>query len=130
MTSKIHAIVDALGNPLRYQISAGNTNDCVVGYEMLQQENVVGKNVIADRGYDTDQILEYLTALQANAVIPSRKHRKVQRNTDWYLFKERHLVECFFNKLKHYRRLATRYDKKVSSFLAFLNLASIMLWLR
>ncbi|MGQ9557948.1 MAG: transposase, partial [Desulfurispora sp.] len=83
-----------------------------------------------DRGYDTDQIMEYLNTVQANAVIPSRKHRKVQRHTDWHLFIERHLVECFFNKLKHFRRLATRYDKKVSSFLAFLNLASAMLWLR
>jgi len=66
---------------------------------------------------------------QAHVVIPSCKHRIVQRTTDWWLFKERHLVECLFNKLKHNRRLATRYDKLARTFIAFLKLASAMIWL-
>jgi Transposase and inactivated derivatives len=121
--------VDALGNPLRYEVTAGNINDCVAGYEILQTLDVEGKNVLADRGYDTDKILVLLDQKQANSVIPSRKHRTVQRPTDWWLFKERHLVECLFNKLKHNRRLATRYDKLACTFVAFLKLASSIIWI-
>ncbi|MEV2287408.1 transposase [Paenibacillus larvae] len=84
---------------------------------------------MADRGYDTDKIIALLEDKQACSVIPSRKHRTVQRGTDWWLFKERHLVECLFNKLKHNRRLATRYDKLSCTFVAFLKLASAMIWL-
>lgn len=122
-------MVDALGNPLRFEVTAGNINDCVVGYEILRSLDIEGKNVLADRGYDTDSIINLLIEKQANAVIPSRKHRKVQRSTDWWLFKERHLVECLFNKLKHNRRLATRFDKLTCTFVAFLKLASSMIWL-
>ncbi|SEP13862.1 Transposase DDE domain-containing protein [Paenibacillus sophorae] len=104
---------------MQYELTAGNVNDCVTGYEMLQSINVTGKQVMADRGYDTDKILKYLEEQQAKIVLPSRKHRKVQRETDWWLFKERHLVECLFNKLKQYRRLATRYDKLACTFEAF-----------
>ena len=122
-------MVNALGNPLRFEVTAGNINDCVVGYEILRSLDIEGKNVLADRGYDTDSIINLLIEKQANAVIPSRKHRKVQRSTDWWLFKERHLVECLFNKLKHNRRLATRFDKLTCTFVAFLKLASSMIWL-
>lgn len=96
---------------------------------MLQKIDVEGKNVLADRGYDTNAIIDFLEENKACVVIPSRKHRLIQRSTDWWLYKERHLVECLFNKLKHYRRLATRYDKLVCTFLAFLHLASAMIWL-
>ncbi len=121
--------MDALGNPLKYEVTAGNINDCVIGYEMLQNIDIEGKNVLADRGYDTNKIIALLEENHAHTVIPSCKHRLVQRDTDWWLFKERHLVECLFNKLKHYRRLATRYDKLTCTFTAFLHLASIMIWL-
>lgn len=87
---------------------------------MLKELDVKGKNVLADIGYDTDKIIALLNEKQANSVIRSRKHRTVQRSTDWWLFKERHLVECLFQKLKHNRRLATRYDKLSRTFVAFL----------
>ncbi|AQT84722.1 IS5 family transposase [Paenibacillus larvae subsp. pulvifaciens] len=125
----MHAVVDALGNPFKFEVTAGNINDCVVGYEILQTLDIEGKNVLADRGYDSDKIIALLEEKQACSVIPSRKHRTVQRATDWWLFKERHLVECLFNKLKHNRRLATRYDKLSCAFVAFLKLASAMIWL-
>lgn len=83
---------------------------------MLQEIDLCGKTVIADHGYDMNNILELIERQQGVAVIPSRKHRKVQRACDWWLYKERHLVECLFNKLKHYRRLATRYDKLTCTF--------------
>ena len=80
-------------------MTAGNINDCVTGYEILKEMDVEGKNVMADRGYDTDKIIALLEEKQAKSVIPSRKHRTVQRPTDWWLFKERHLVECLFTSL-------------------------------
>lgn len=83
--------------------------------------------VIADRGYDVNRIVKLIESQQATAVIPSCKNRKKQRTCDWWLYKERHLVACLFNKLKHYRRLATRYDKLSCTFKAFLLLASILL---
>jgi transposase len=121
--------VDALGSPLKYEVTAGNINDCVIGYEMLQNIDIEGKNVLADRGCDTNKIIALLEENHAHSAILSCKHRLVQRDTDWWLFKERHLVECLFDKLKHYRRLATRYDKLTCAFTAFLHLASIMIWL-
>lgn len=101
-------MVDALGNPLKYEVTAGNINDCVTGYEILQTLDVEGKNVIADRGYDTDKIIELLEENQANSVIPSVNIVQFNVRPTWWLFKERHLVECLFNKLKNNRRLATR----------------------
>ncbi|WP_407873352.1 IS5 family transposase [Paenibacillus melissococcoides] len=129
LTSKIHAVVDGLGNPLRFEVTAGNINDCVTGYEILQTQDIQGKHVLADRGYDTDKIIALLEEKLAHSVIPSKKNRTIQRTTDWWLYKERHLVECLFNKLKHNRRLATRYDKLACTFVAFLKLASSMIWL-
>lgn len=85
---------------------------------MLQDMDLAGKTVIADRGYDMSNILELIEKQQAIAVIPSRRLRKVQQKCDWWLYKERHLVECLFNKLKHYRRLVTRYDKLTCTFAA------------
>ncbi len=122
-------MADALGHPLLYRITAGNSNDWVTGYEILDTLDLENKQVIADRGYDTDRILTLLKDKQAHSVIPSRKCRTVQRPTDGWLFKERHLVENLFNQLKHNRRLATRYDKLVRTFTAFLKLASALIWL-
>ncbi|MCE5170689.1 IS5 family transposase [Paenibacillus profundus] len=119
ITTKIHAAIDALGNPLRFELTAGNCHNCVKGYEMLQDMDFTGKAVIADRGYDMNNVLELIEKQQAVAVITSRKRCKIQQTCDWRLYKERHLVECLFNKLKHYRRLATRYDKLACSFAAF-----------
>lgn len=84
---------------------------------------------MADRAYDTDRILQLLKEQSAGSVIPNKKNRRKQRKWDKEMYKERHLIECFFNKVKHYRRLATRYDKLACTFKAFLTLASIMVWL-
>ncbi|UQZ85553.1 Transposase DDE domain protein [Paenibacillus konkukensis] len=72
LTTKIHAIVDALGNPLRFELSGGQSHDCMTGYEMLKSMELTGTNVLADRGYDTNAILDLLQGQQANPVIPSR----------------------------------------------------------
>lgn len=86
------------------------------------------ETLLADKGYDTDEILDFLEQRGATACIPPKSNRKEQREYDTYLYKERNLVERFFNKLKQYRRLATRYEKTARNFLAMLNLASIVIW--
>lgn len=86
-------------------------------------------NLLADRGYDGDTVLEGLAARNCIAVIPSKKNRIIQRNIDKSLYAERHLVECFFQKLKRNRRVATRYEKLATNFMGMVLLASIMIWL-
>ncbi len=97
---------------------------------MLSQFDLSNREVLADRAYDTDAIRTLLREQNAVAVIPSKKNRRVQHVYDRTVYKERHLVECFFNKMKNYRRLATRYDKTASMFKAFLALISIRIWLK
>lgn len=92
-------------------------------------EGFAAKHVLADRAYDTDRIRAYL-AFRAEAVIPAKMTRKQPVPHDEHLYKERHLVECFINKIKHFRRVATRYDKTSAAFFAFVAIASFMVWLR
>jgi transposase len=87
------------------------------------------KQVLADRAYDTNAIRELLDEQEAITVIPSKKNRREIQPYDRVVYRERHLVECFFNKVKNYRRLATRHDKLAYMFKAFLTLASIIVWL-
>lgn len=85
--------------------------------------------VIADKGYDSDALIETIEANGAQAIIPPRRHRNTQRAIDWHRYKARNLVERFFNRLKQFRRLATRYDKLAHRFNAFLQLACAYIWL-
>lgn len=85
--------------------------------------------VLADKGYDSNALLAYIASLSAEAVIPSRKNRRQQREIDRELYKDRNKVERFFNRIKHYRRVATRYEKTGRNYLAMLHLVSAMVWL-
>lgn len=125
LNTKIHAVVDGLGNPVELFLSPGNDHDAAHAIELLDRVAIEGSNVLGDRAYDSDTILEYLERRKAVAVIPSKSNRVVQRDCDWWLYKERHLVECFFQKIKWFRRVATRYDKSDDSFLGFVYLAAI-----
>lgn len=89
-----------------------------------------GRHVVADRGYDARAIVRMIEATGANAHIPTQRNRKVQRSVDRELYRKRNLVERFFNKIKHFRRVATRYDKTARNYLAAVLLASVRLWLR
>jgi transposase len=93
-------------------------------------EGFLADFVIADRSYDADAFLETVAAMGAQAVIPARKNRTQSRDYDGHLYKERHLVECFFNKIKYYRRIFSRFDKLASRYLGFLSLAATLIWLR
>ncbi len=127
-TTKIHAIVDALGQALRFTLTPGQRHDITQASDLLKGfENA---NIIADKAYDSNALIEQIHSQNCTAVIPSRSNRKEPRTYDEHLYKERHLVECFFNKIKHFRRVFSRFDKRASSFLGFLAYASFILWLR
>ncbi len=110
---------------MEFFLSPGNDHDSTHAIELLDQIEIDGSNVLGDRAYDTDAILKYLEKRGAVSVIPPTANRTVKRDCDWWLYKERHLVECFFQKIKWFRRVATRYDKSDDSFSAFVYLAAI-----
>ena len=128
LTTKIHAVVDALGNPVRVRLTAGNVNDCIPALELIGC--LPAKNVIADKAYDVQYIIDHILSQGSNPVIPPKKNRVEKREYDKHLYKERHLVENFFCKLKEFRRVATRYEKLAATFLAMVNIASCLIWLR
>ena len=127
MTTKIHACVDALGNPVRLILTAGNAADITQGPALI--ESLSADAVVADKGYDSDAFVDLIVATGAEPVIPSRSHRLTPRPFDAYRYKARNLVERFFCRLKQFRRIATRYDKLALRFNAFLQLACVYIWL-
>ena len=129
LNTKLHAIVDGLGNPVEFMLSAGNDHDSVHAVELLEKVTIRGSNVLADRAYGAKNIRTYISEQGACYVIPPQSNVSEPWPVDWWLYKERHLVECFFQKLKWFRRIATRYDKLDASFLAFVYLASIAILL-
>lgn len=118
-STKIHAIVDSYGNPVRLMISEGQRNDITCAIPLLEQIDIEGSHVLADRGYDSSHLIDYIYDHGGEPTIPSRKGAKFERRCDWWLYKERHLVEKLFLKLKAYRRIATRYDKLACTYLGF-----------
>jgi transposase len=106
LSTKIHMTTDAWGRPVRFILTAGQVNDAREAEHLL--EGVKTEYVLADRGYDTEKVLEKIKQIGADAVIPSRSNRKVQRDYNRELYKKRNLIERAFNKLKRFRRIATR----------------------
>ena len=127
MTSKIHAAVDDNGEALNFIITGGSVSDCTQAENLLEPIIHEDARILGDRAYDTDKILDYIASKMAIAVIPPKKNRKVQREYDKESYKNRNQVERFFNRLKNFRRVATRYDKLASSFLAFVQLAATLI---
>ncbi len=93
-------------------------------------ENLFPDYVIADKGYDADAFVLLIKKINSEAVIPSKINRKIQREIDTDLYKERHLIECCIGKLKHFRRVFSRFDKLAKNYLSFVQFASTMVWLR
>jgi transposase len=93
-------------------------------------ENKAYEALLADKGYDTDAIVAYVTQGGALCVIPPRKNRKIQREYDEELYRERHKIECMFGFLKHYRRLFSRFEKVADRFQAFLHFAAALQWIK
>jgi len=128
--TKIHVLVDGLGNPVRFIFTSGEVNDSKEGVPLLEDVGLSGSAVLGDKAYGTVEILAYIRGQGGTVVIPPKSNTVEPWDCDYCHYKERHLVEYFFNKLKHFRRIATRYEKLSIMFQAFVYLAAIMIWLK
>lgn len=126
LSTKIHMAIDAAGKPVRFILTGGEKADSPQAVPLLT--GVKATHVIADKGYDADGVMVFISAQGATAVIPPKSNRKVQREYDRQLYKQRNLIERAFNKLKNWRRIATRYDRRAIYFLAAIHLAAAITW--
>ena len=120
--------VDAHGLPVRVLITSGTTTDCTQASTLI--EGIDTDHRIADRGHDTDAILQPAATQGMTVVIPPKKNRTAQRTYDQDLYKRRHLGENAFLALKQWRGIATRYAKNSASFLAAVHIRCLVLWLK
>ena len=121
-------IVDALGNPLALSLTGGQVHDITQAETLAVQ--VDPGALLGDKGYDADRLIASLEARSITVVIPPKANRKVQRHCDFALYAERNLVERFFNYIKQFRGIATRYEKTARNFLAGLHLVCALAWLK
>jgi putative transposase len=128
LSTKIHAASDALGNPVRLIGSPGQRNDIAFAHALI--EGFAPDVTIADKGYDADHLCAKIAEGGGQPVIPPKRNRTFKRAYDVELYKERNIIERFFNKLKQFRRVATRYDKLLNNFMGFVKLAAIAIWLK
>ena len=127
LTTKIHALADALGNPVRLILTAGHVHDVRAAGQLLQ--GVACGALLGDKGYDADPLIAQLRDARIAAVIPPRSNRKEKRDCDFTLYKERNLIERLFEKLKQFRAIATRYDKLARNFLGAIRLVAAVIQL-
>lgn len=127
-STKVHITVDALGNPLRFRLSGGQRHDITEAQDLIEGYDF--QHVIADRGYAAQDFVDFVVEQGAEAVIPPHPRAKQGHDYDTWLYRERHLVECFINKIKHFRRIFSRFEKLDSSYLGFLNFVGTLIWLR
>ena len=127
MTTKIHAVVDAVGNPLRFILSPGQVSDITQAPALIAE--FPAGSVLGDKGYDAKSLRDAITEQGGVAVIPPRT-TSPQVHCDFALYCERNLVERFFLKIKHFRRIATRYEQTKRAFLSMLSLVSAVIWTR
>jgi transposase len=128
LTTKIHVIVDALGNPLALSLTGGQIHDITQAQTLAS--TVEPKAWLADKGYDADSFVESLEIRAITPVIPPKANRSIKRQCDFALYAERNLIERFFNSIKHFRGIATRYEKTARNFLAGLHLVCALAWLK
>lgn len=128
MSTKIHTLVDALGNPVSFFLTPGQAHD-LQGADALLPE-MKADTLLADKAFDADErVIEPLLAAGKTCVIPPRSTRKTPRPFDKQIYKARHLIENFYCKLKQFRAIATRYDKTARNFLAAIHLVAAIIWL-
>lgn len=127
LTSKIHALTNGHGKPMKFIITSGTVHDSTKAIPLLRNIIKAGMKVLADRGYDAAYILAYISYWRALACIPPRKNKTYPQTYNKTLCKNRNQIERFFQRLKNFRRVATRYDKLPSSFLSFVHIASASL---
>jgi transposase len=129
LTTKVHALTDARGLPIKLALTPGQAHDAK-GAALLLTDLPRGAIVLGDKAYDTDWIRETIEAQGAAPNIPDKINRKHRHCFSKTLYKERNQVERFFNRIKHLRRVATRFEKHAANYLAMIKLAAIRIWLR
>ena len=127
-STKIHITVDGLGNPLRLRLTGGQRHDITQAPGLI--DGFQFEHVIADRSYGAQDFIALVVKSGAEVVIPPRQNAHQPRDYDHWLYRERHLIECFINKIKHFRRVFSRFDKLARRYLGFLQLTSTLVWLR
>ena len=128
MSTKIHATVDAVGNPTSFHLTPGQAHDLCGADKLIP--NVEADILVADKAYDADErVIDVLHNAGKQSVISPKRSRLEPREYDRELYKARHLIENFFCKLKQFRAIATRYDKTARNFLAAIYLTSAIIWL-
>lgn len=120
--------VRGLGCPVRFILTAGQKGDCPQAQPLI--EGLSADFVIADTAYDADALREAIAAKNAESVIPNNPSRSTKYPLDTDLYQQRQLIECCFSKLKHFRRVATRFEKTARNFRAVIAIAATILWLR
>ena len=129
-TTTIHAIADARGNPLDFILTGGQSSDVGQADALLQLTPAGAEALLGDKGYDSDTFVYAIQERGMQAVIPPRRNRIAPRDCDWFVYKERHLIECFFGKIKHYRRIFSRFEKLARNYMGFIRFVSALIWLR
>lgn len=128
-TSKIHMAVDAFGLPIEFEITGGEVHDSKIAPELIGKLPA-SDYVIADKGYDSEELREIIRKKSSTPIIPRKSNSLIgNSDIDWSLYKYRHLVENLFARLKHFRSIATRYDKLKRNFASMVAMACFYLWL-
>jgi transposase len=127
-STKIHVTVDGLGNPLRLLLTAGQRHDSIKALDMIVDLDF--DYVLADRSYTTQDFRTALIDSGTEPVIPPKRNAREPHEYDQWRYRERHLVECFIGKIKHFRRVFSRFDKLARRYLGFVLFASVLVWLR
>ena len=126
-TTKVHALTDNVGRPIAFAVTAGQMHD-LVGAAALLKRIATPQQLIADRAYDARKLRDWLAERGCEPVIPPNPTRKHPHSYDRHTYKARNLIERMFCRLKDFRRIATRYDKRADTFLAAVLIAATLLW--
>ena len=131
LTTKIHMVTDSLGNPLCFEITGGEVHDSKVADKLIESAGTDGSCFIADKGYDSEEIREEVRKKDMTPVIPRRSNsNKANPEFDSYLYRLRHLVENAFARIKHFRSIATRFEKLKRNYQAMVSIACSVIYLR
>jgi transposase len=127
LSSKIHALVEGMGQLIRFAITGGEIADITQAQALLVGSSA--DTVVADKGYDSDELVDFIREGEAAAVIPPRRNRRHRRRYDRGAYRDRNRIERFFCRLKQFRRIATRYDKLVERYASIVALGASFVWL-
>ena len=125
--TKLHAVCDEKGHPVVLLLTPGNVHDCKVA-QCCIEAIPASAELVADKGYDSKDLRDWLEQRGTKPVIPPRKNRKVQYDYDADIYKQRNIIERMFCRLKDWRRIATRYDRNIKNFMAAIALAATVIW--